>query len=231
MEHLEAHNPQLVNQADLPAVGSMIEVLSWRNRGYVHAMMTSLRARFPWVEFDSSNYGEGGANSTQVLDNINAVEVAQTWDLAMFGCGINDVWREFQGRLTEAVDFESYDKNIRAALDILRAFPAVVVIGEPPIGWDPQIDAAAANRELARYNQRAQRAATDADVPFISLWERFIYAGACMGWSVANPAAPALGKDTLWSDGVHLSELGDQLVRDEIEHHLTERRSISRLLT
>ncbi|WP_067654404.1 hypothetical protein [Nocardia harenae] len=105
----------------------------------------------------------------------------------------------------------------------------VIVIGEPPFGWKPGIAAAAANVELARYNDRARTTAAACGAGYIDLWEPFHYAAAALGWSITNPTPPADDTSSLWSDGVHLAELGAP--RTAVDDHLTSQRTIQQLLT
>ncbi|MEW1739294.1 GDSL-type esterase/lipase family protein [Nocardia beijingensis] len=233
MEHFEAHNPRLSNQADLPSVGEQLAVTEWRHRGYVHALITSWSTRYPWITFHSDNCGEGGATSRDVLTNLRAaVDADRRWDLAVLGVGINDVWRHHQGRSAEAVGIEEYDANVRTALDLLTSRSRrVLVIGEPPMGWEPGIDVVAANADLTDYNRRAHRAADDAGAHFIDIWDAVMYTATAFGWSPTAPAAPAAGAPSVWSDGVHLSELGDELLRQLVAHHVTEHRLLDGLLT
>ncbi|MBF6171050.1 DUF459 domain-containing protein [Nocardia blacklockiae] len=230
MEHYEAHHPRLSTQADLPAIGEQVEVTEWRHRGYVHALTTTWQARYPWLSLTSDNRGEGGATSRHVLANLRAaVDAGGRWDLAVLGVGINDVWRHHQGRLDEAVGIEEYDTNLRAALDLLTSRSRrVIVVGEPPMGWEPGIDVAAANTDLHAYNRCARRAADDANAHFIDVWEPVVYAATCLGW---QPTAPTAGSPSVWSDGVHLSEYGDELLREVIDRHVTDRNLIDDLLT
>lgn len=173
MEHYEAHHPRLSTQADLPAIGEAVEITEWRHRGYVHALTTRWQSSYPWITLTTDNHSEGGATSRDVLANVNtAISGGGRWDLAFLGVGINDVWRHHQRRLSEAVDIDEYDANVRTALSLLsEATRCIVVIGEPPIGWDPAIDVPAANRDLLEYNQRARRAADDHHALYIDLWD------------------------------------------------------------
>lgn len=234
MEHYTAHNPRLSAQADLPAVGELIEVTEWRNRGYVAALLTGWQTRYPWLDITSLMAGEGGATSRDVLASIrSAIETRSGagWDLAFLGVGINDVWRHHQGRYAEAVAGQEYETNCRAALSLLTAHARqVVVIGEPPIGWDPSIDVAAANNDLIEYNRRARRAADDVGAPFIDLWHSFVYTATELGWSPTTPTAPADGTLSVWSDGVHLSDIGDELLRQITVDQINTRQIIDNLL-
>lgn len=199
--------------------------------GYVHAVTTSMATRFPWVEFDSHNHSRGGATSTDVLATLTTAAPNRQWDLAVLGCGINDVWLTFQGRTREAVDIDTYQHNIEAALRHLQAHArTVLVIGEPPIGWDPAIDAVTANTTLADYNNRARNLATLAGIGFVDLWKPFHYTASCLGWDPNDPATPEDGSTSLWSDGIHFSEFGVELVRQTLTDYLNDHQIIEQLL-
>ncbi|WP_280491928.1 GDSL-type esterase/lipase family protein [Nocardia asiatica] len=233
MEHLGAHNPRLHTQADLPEIGERIEVTERRHRGYVTALTTHWQALYPWVTIASDNHGEGGATSRDVLANLQAaIGRGGRWDLAVLGVGINDVWRYHQGRHSEAVDLAEYETNLATMLELLsdRA-RQVLVIGEPPMGWEPGINVPAANTDLLTYNAAARRAAAVVGAHYIDLWHQIIYTATCFGWDPNNPAAPVPGAVSVWSDGVHLSEHGDELLRRTIADYITEHRLLEDLLT
>ncbi|WP_429454982.1 GDSL-type esterase/lipase family protein [Nocardia sp. GP40] len=234
MEHYEAHNPQLATQADLPAIGDTIEVTEWRNRGYVHGLLTTWRARYPWITLTSDNRGEGGATSRDILSIIRTAtdQEDQRWDLAVLGAGINDVWRGYQQRLSEAVAIEEFHANLRAALEILSSRARrVLVVGEPPIGWEPGITVPPANADIAAYNQRAHRAADDYGAHFLDVWDEIVFGATCLGWSPTAPTQPLAGAPSMWSDGVHLSEHGDEVLRALIDRYVTEHGILDELLT
>lgn len=233
MEHLEAYNPRLSDQTDLPELGDNIEVTERRHRGYVHALLTTWRARYPWIDFSSDNCAKGGATSRDILGAVRAatVDPQRRWDLVVIGAGINDVWRIHQQRHAEAVEIEEFDANLRVALQILtdRACQ-VLVVEEPPIGWEPAIDVTAANSDIAAYNQRARRAAADHGVSYVQVWDEILFADACLGRSPVVPAGPTAASASVWSDGVHLSEHGDELLRALLDRHISEHRIIDDLL-
>lgn len=222
MEHLEGYNAQMVTQANLPAVGSSIPVEAWRNRGYVQRLHLALQVAWPYLGFAFDNHGEGGATSRDILNIVGRSVPPKTraFDLAFLGCGINDVWRGFQGRTTEAVGPDEFDTNYRDMLRLLTAGARrVICIGETPFGWDNTgLDIDAMNSELARYNNLAARAAADAGAQFLDVWPAFTTtAQALAGWSPATRP-----DETLWSDGVHLSELGDALMLRLVEQRLRD---------
>ncbi|MEV6258619.1 SGNH/GDSL hydrolase family protein [Nocardia sp. NPDC051911] len=118
IEAYEAHNPRLTDPADLPPVGSMVEITQWRHRGFSHAVTTALQARYPSVDVESVNFAVGGATSADVFTEVSARDTGQGWHIAVVSCGTNDVWRSFQQR-PEGVPIGVYEANIRAALHAL----------------------------------------------------------------------------------------------------------------
>lgn len=228
MEHLEAFNAQMVSQADLPAVGSMVTVEGWRRRGWVHRLALSLRATWPHAGFEIRNHGQGGATSRDLAGIVERdLATGADYDLVFLGCGINDVWRRFQGRLSEAVDLDEYTQHLEAILGRLcGSTRTTVVMSETPFGLLEDPDTVAAmNAELARYNEAARAAAAAHGALFLNVWDPFTAA--------ARHLAPADGDDPagLWSDGVHLTELGDTLLLQQAERLLAEHRIIDRLLS
>ncbi|MDQ2706994.1 MAG: GDSL-type esterase/lipase family protein [Actinomycetota bacterium] len=222
MEHLEGHNARMTTQADLPPIGSQVTVEGWHQRGYVHRLHLALRASWPHLDFEVDNRGEGGATSRDIAKIVQEAAAAHTYDLAFLGCGINDVWRGFQGRATEAVDLDEFTEHYIAMLEQLSARARTVVcLTETPFG--PVSDAAtvtAMNETLARYNDTATRLATRHGAQVLDVWAPFTAA--------ARHLAPT--GQQLWSDGIHLSELGDALMQNLVQTHLTENRAIDQLI-
>ncbi|MGY3677484.1 SGNH/GDSL hydrolase family protein [Streptomyces sp. TE33382] len=228
MEHLEAFNAQMTNQAELPAVGSTVTVEGWHRRGWAHRLALSLRAAWPHVGFDIRNHGQGGATSRDIAGIVehDRATTGTDYDLVILSSGINDVWRRFQNRLSEAVDLDEYTQHLEAMLDGLGGYTrTTIVMSETPFGplGNPGT-VAAMNAELARYNEAARAAAAAHGALFLDVWAPFTAA--------ARHLTPAAGDDPagLWSDGVHLTELGDTLLLQQVERLLTEHRIIDGLL-
>ena len=80
------------------------------------------------------------------------------------------------------------------------------------------------NEDLARYNQGAAECAATAGVPFTDVWTPFTETAYALARHRCTEA-PAL-----WSDGVHLSDLGAALLVRQVEAHLREDRVVERLL-
>ena len=213
MEHLEAHSAELERPYSLPAVGDTVVVGSHRRRGWIHLLYLRLQTTFPAIRFDVDNRGLGGATSRDVLDVVRHTIRAQPAgpDLAVLGVGINDVWRCFQGRPELAVHAGEFRANYAELTEGLSAWAGqVLCVSETPFGWDDALDAAAMNRQLARYNGDAAAIAGSHGIEVVDLWEPVMAAARELG--------PGLSP---WTDGAHLSELGDMIVAREVERAIS----------
>lgn len=203
MEHFDAYATALTEPYDLPGVGEHVVIEEHRKRGWVHNLYLSLQVTQPGVRFVFDNRGLGGATTRDVLRVVQAaVRSASAPDVAVLGVGINDVWRCFQGRPELAVHAEEYAANCETILAALTGWARhTICVTETPFGWDETLDVAAMNRQLVDYNATATGIARRHDVPVIDLWQPIFDAAECLQYGLSP-----------WSDGAHLSELGDTLV-------------------
>ncbi|WP_348536683.1 SGNH/GDSL hydrolase family protein [Nocardia carnea] len=187
----------------------------WRHRGYAHRVAIALQARMPWIDIRSANFAAGGATSTDVRNRIDNAALGQAGDLAVIGCGTNDVWRRLRTGDDEVETRLCYEENLHASVQTLRArTERVLVVAPPPVGRLAGADTAAVNSELHRYGDAARAVAAAADAAFASVWEQFRTTGAHLGWSPGRPPRP--GVMSLWrADGVHLTDLGEHLLAEE----------------
>ncbi|GAA2255220.1 hypothetical protein GCM10010430_43770 [Kitasatospora cystarginea] len=226
MEHLEAYNTQMTNQANLPKAGTMVTVEGWHQRGWVHRLALSLRAARPHVTFDIRNHGQGGATSRDIASIVETdrATTGTDYDLVFLGCGINDVWRRYQGRLAEAVDIDEYSRHLTTMLKQLSGYSRqVVVVSETPFGpVEAPGTVVEMNVELVRYNKAARAAADVCGALFLDVWTPVAAAARHL------PADDATAG--VWNDGVHLSELGDTILLQEAERFLADRRVIEQLV-
>ncbi|WP_433294411.1 GDSL-type esterase/lipase family protein [Actinoplanes sp. CA-030573] len=222
MEHLEAVSAALSRQADLPPPGSTVVVDGWQRRGWPYRLILSLRARYPQLRFEVGNRAAGGATSRDLAAAVEAdpVLAGGGYDLVFVGCGINDVWRRYQQRPDEAVGLTEYAHLMEAVIDRLaRTCRHVIIVGETPFGpvAEPEV-VDAMNTDLATYTKALERLAVRAGARFVGLREPFLQASALLG--------PA---HELWTDGVHMSELGDTLIVQQVERTLAEHAIIENL--
>lgn len=226
MEHRQAYSPRLTDPTNLAQVGETVRIEEHRSNGYVRSVHLALQLAHPRVAFVCHNQGQGGATSRDLARAARNLSAGARFDLAVFGCGINDVWRAHQGRNAEAVAIDEYAEHYTATLTILVARARhVVCVSETPIRPDADPQAVAAmNEDLARYNQAAAQCAATAGVPFIDVWTPFTETAYALARH-RRTAAPML-----WSDGVHLSDLGVALLTQQVVAHLRENRVVERLL-
>lgn len=211
MEHLQAHSVVLDRQYGLPCTGESVVIDSHRRRGWVHFLFLRLQASMPEVRFRFDNQGLGGATSRDVLRVVRAAADLPGPDLAVLGVGINDVWRCFQNQPSQAVRLAEYQSNYTALLSALTGWaPKVLCVTETPFGWDDTLDVIGMNKQLAEYNAAAITIAGQYGIPVADLWRPVLAA--------ARLLSPGLSP---WSDGVHLSEIGDTIVAREVENAIT----------
>ena len=128
-------------------------------------------------------------------------------DLAVLGVGINDVWRCFQNRPDQAVDLAEYRSSYASLLSALTGWAGqVLCVTETPFGWDDTLDVIAMNKQLSEYNAAAMTIARQHEIPVADLWQPVLAASRQLSADLSP-----------WSDGVHLSELGDTVVAREVE--------------
>ncbi|MFD7919683.1 SGNH/GDSL hydrolase family protein [Streptomyces sp. NPDC059740] len=226
MEHRQAHSPRLTDPATLAQVGETVRITEHRSTGYVHRVRLALQLAHPRVSFICDNRGQGGATSRDLATAAQALPPHLRYDLAVYGCGINDVWRAHQGRTAEEVSIQEYAEHYAATLTILtdRA-RRILCVSETPFGpVGPPAAVAAMNHDLELYNRAAAQCAATAGVPFVDVWTPFV--------QIARDFAHQPGRErpTLWSDGVHLSDLGVALLAQHVAGHLREERVIEQFL-
>ena len=215
MEHLEGYSERLQRQWDLPLVGTQVPVAAWRNRGYVHQLRLALQAAHPHLRFRFENYAQGGFTSRNIATAIKEALLSDPrWDLVFYECGINDVWRSFQNRESEAVGLEEFESNYRQSLRLLKAHARrVVCIGQTPFGL---ADSAEMNKQLAEYNRVAEDVANSLAIDFINPWLPFRRTAQ----AIHHGSTESDEIHSVWSDGVHLSELGDSILFQMVYNHL-----------
>jgi lysophospholipase L1-like esterase len=213
MEHPQAHSALLDRQYGLPGIGDSVVIDSHRRRGWVHFLFLRLQASMPGVRFIIDNQGLGGATSRDVLRVVREAVAADDRgpDLAVLGVGINDVWRRFQNLPDQAVRLDEYRSNYTALLAALTGWARqVLCVTETPFGWDDTLDVIPMNEQLSACNAAAKAIARQHAIPVADLWQP-ILAAARQFSSGLSP----------WSDGAHLSELGDMVVAREVENAIT----------
>lgn len=225
MQHLEGYNARLFDQTRLPDVGTVVRVERHRNRGYAQRFALGLQADWPQLRISHDNCAFGGATSRDLAWVVEqALAQERRYDIALLGCGVNDVWRRFQDATELAVELPEYERNLKSTLaGLSRISQRVVSVAETPFGaavWpDEPARVAEMNRELAAYNEVSARLAAEVGATRCDAWEAF---------RDAERELPS--EHTLWRDGVHLSELGDTLLLRALERVFEERSLVRQVL-
>ncbi len=215
MEHFEAYAEEMFQQWNLPAVGELVKVQSWRRRGYAAGLAHALRVKHAHIRWEFDNHSEGGATSRDILANVaKAAGVPEPrCDVAYIGCGLNDIWRGFQGRDNEAVDIVEYEKNVSDAVAKLKSFSRrVVFLGETPFDL-PVYQLPEMNAQVRRYAQVARSVCAAHGVEYLDCYEPFVERAHMMA------AYDDAHRPQLWADGVHLSDYGDELMLQLLLSH------------
>lgn len=160
-----------------------------QQQAYPYQLMLQINRLAGKLDVHSYNHAVGGATSTDGMDRVNwSKREDHLPDLAFIMFGLNDV--------NQGVSIDDYAANLRGMIDHLREVrAAVVLLGPTPfVGRED---------DLAGYNQRAHEVARQAEIPFIECLDPFYESGN-------------LRADMLWSDDLHLTALGQQLLAQTV---------------
>lgn len=222
MQHLEGYVPQLYDQMNLPDIGFKVEVIDWRKRWYVSMLENYLTISYPSLSFNIDNHGVGWATTRRILKEIDKrvdYERQDHFDICFVSGGVNDVLRKFQWREDEAVEIDEFKQNYQEMISKLQSVSKIVVcLTETPFGFDQY---EYANELLNQYNKVVHECALKANVIVIDLHTAFMNYVA-NGWNSSS-------ESSLWSDWVHLTELGDTLVFKTISDYLNKHQIIEYL--
>lgn len=224
MEHLVAYSSRMSDQMNLPAVGDTVEVEMWKKDGYVSRLSRILTLKLPYHKVVVDNFGVGGATSRDIVKLITEKESPTSrYDILFLGCGINDVWRKYQERHDEAVGISEYEENFRKILDsALGQAHEVYIINETPVSGIDSTDQI--NGELEHYNEITKKIAQEFEVQYVDVYSAFKDFSSTKG-------AVSPEEQSLWSDGVHLSNLGDELMCQTVFDFLSEKKTIDLIRT
>ena len=209
---------------NLPALGQSVPVRGHETAGFFKLVLQRLQVAFPERSFQFLNFAVGGSTirdvQTQLADSEQRIPYP---DVSFICVGINDVMRRFQGRPSEAVDLPEFSDRYAQVIDeAQRRSRLVLCLGEPLVNVSN--DAPAINSVLKTYNDAIESEVTrrkSGNIYFIDLFSQFERVNV-------NLSAHS-GYESLWSDGVHLSDIGNVLAADIIMRNL-ERDDIQRAL-
>lgn len=209
---------------DLPALGQSVPVRGHETAGFYKLVLQRLRVAFPEHSFQFLNFAVGGSTIRDVQTQlVYSAPHIPCPDVSFICVGINDVMRTFQGRPSESVDLAEFSDRYAQVIDeAQRRSRLVFCLGEPLVNVSN--DAAAINSTLKMYNEAIESEVgrrKSSKIYFIDLFSQFE--------RVQVNLSAHSGSESLWSDGVHLSEIGNVLAADIIMRNL-EREDIQREL-
>lgn len=221
MEHREARSAALELPWPVPEIGECVEITRIETGGYVRLVTDDLIVRFPHMRISTHNYAFGGATSRDLANLCRELEARNVpLDVTFFGCGLNDVWRGFQGKMDDAVDLPEFVDNVSTCLSALKKISRqVIYVEETSFGLDVEgLPTREMNIELARYMAAVRGIVAEKECDLVPVTRNF------------ERAARALEPETsLWKDGVHLSGFGDHFLGMLIIDHLRSKRTVERL--
>jgi acetyltransferase-like isoleucine patch superfamily enzyme/lysophospholipase L1-like esterase len=222
MQHFEAYAPSIYEQMNLPQVGSQVVIEKWVNRGYAHQVYLGLQVAWPNINVEIENHGKGGATSRDILEYTKKFfeNYDKRFDITFLGCGINDVWRHFQGRGDESVSIDEFEANYKEILEFLiKNSTYVICISETPFNLQ---DAEQMNIKLKKFNKVAQNCALALSSEYLDVWTIFTKVSR----NIKSKRKKGEVDISLWSDGVHLSEFGDTLLAKLILDYLADAKLV-----
>jgi lysophospholipase L1-like esterase len=167
---------------------------------------TSLLARLPALELTVRNLGWSGDTPALQPRPLNFGDAAthlaaQKADVILAFFGLNESFAGEAGVAAFTRDLEAWVGQQRAARYNGRTPPRLVLIS--PIAHERlprlvHVDAAARNRELARYTEAMRVLAARLAVPFVDVF-------------TPTQAAMAAAREPLTINGIHLNEAGDRV--------------------
>lgn len=220
-QHLEAYIPDMYDQLNLPQIDSQVSVSEWRKRGFVSILENRFIASKPYLGINVMNYGKGGANSFKILKEINKhLPNCSDLDIAFLECGTNDILRRHQERMEDAVDIRQFRINYEESIKkLLKKSRQVICVSVPPVSENFEFDM---NAEIETYNQVIHQLASENGCLFIDVYSKF--------YSIAT-LLDNEHRGNLWSDGLHLAELGDTTVANIIFEELNEKNILDAAYT
>jgi|GEM_PF-4427591 len=211
---------------DLPAIGEAVRVLDHQKRGFFKLLLEMLQLAHPLNKIQFQSFARGGATSRHMVTQLEAYgemtfknsQVDTMKADAIFICiGTNDASYPFFGLLSNKdnnISTEEFKSNYEFVLTALSAqCQRIYCILPPPVRVDKKQNCI--NKQIAEYNNAVMDLKTLYDnVHLIDLYTRFDQTDVAFA-----------GQNTQLKlridDGVHFSDLGNQLAANIIWNCLT----------
>jgi lysophospholipase L1-like esterase len=196
---------------NLPAIGNAVLVRGHETGGFYKLVSQRLIVRFPQQALSFFKFAVGGSTVRDVEQQVHAsLSVAPNPTVSIVCVGINDCMRAFQGRHAEGVEMNEFIERYSRIVDALCSRSRLAVCICEPIG-DVGEDTVAIREKLKRYNGSIASLVSQSErknLTCVDLFTRFDEVNAALSTRASQPP--------LWTDGVHLSEIGNLLAAEEI---------------
>ncbi|MBA4139034.1 MAG: G-D-S-L family lipolytic protein [Segetibacter sp.] len=187
--------------------GDSITEQGVKPQGYITKLINLFKNDEENDKYELIGAGVGGNKVYDLYLRVDEDVLAKGPDVVVIFIGVNDVWhKQIHGLGTNAKDFETHYEILIKRLQvstgkIIMCTPTV--IGEK-INGSNELD-----NELNKYSDIIRNIADSHNLPLVDLRQAFI------AYNLANnPEDKQAG--ILTTDGVHLTETGNQLVAEEI---------------
>ena len=162
--------------------------------GYVSIVRNLLVARYPELALTILNRGTSGNTVRDLAQRWEKDVIAEQPDWLAVMIGINDCWRRFAGRDSEAVLLPEYEATLRRLLDRTRAATSAHLILMQPYMIEPNTDQPM-RHEMDNYSAIVSALATQYKallVPTQAAWDAALAHSTPSDWSEdkIHPTAP-----------------------------------------
>lgn len=183
--------------------GDSITQAGVKGNGYINLLKNQL---------DSNKYqligaGIGGNKVYDLYLRIEEDVLSKKPDLVFIYVGINDVWHKLGART--GTDYDKYLKFYQAIINKIQAQGAKVVLCTPSVIGEKKEGTNEADADLTKYAQGIRTLAAKNNLPLCDLRKAFT------DYEVANNTEDK-EKGILTTDKVHLNDLGNKLVAEQM---------------
>ncbi len=162
--------------------------------GYVRMIRDGMIKKY---DVEMINKGVSGDRITDLEDRWNQDVLALQPDVVSISIGINDVWRQLDHPEMDQVTPEDFKRIYNELVEKVNSLGAKCILMEPTI-IEERIDSIG-NQKLLPYVKIVRQLADKSDAVLVPTHTAFL-------------EALQKGKKTLTTDGVHMTEAGNQLM-------------------
>jgi lysophospholipase L1-like esterase len=183
--------------------GDSITQAGVKGNGYINLLKKSLDS----TKYQLIGAGIGGNKVYDLYLRIEDDVISKKPDLVVIYVGINDVWHKLGART--GTDYDKYLKFYQAIINKIQATGSKVVLCTPSVIGEKKEGTNEADADLAKYSDGIRALAAKNNLPICDLRKAFL------NYETKNNSTD-LDKGILTTDKVHLNEVGNQLVADQL---------------